>query len=71
MFGGSIVEEFRNEEVIFLDEHYPCYRALPGTAARSNLGKRQLRMILGTGSKDMTPKQKPFEQEDLGSTAGG
>ena len=28
-------------------------------------------MMPGTGTKDLTPDQKPFEQEELGDTAGG
>ncbi len=45
-----------------------AYDTLKSLLVQFELG---FEMIPGTGEKDITPKKKPFEQRDIGDSAGG
>jgi alkyl sulfatase BDS1-like metallo-beta-lactamase superfamily hydrolase len=68
MMGAVSFDDQIKEGKAKLKGNREVYEQLKTMLVHFDLG---FEMMPGTGTKDLTPDQKPFEQEELGDTAGG
>lgn len=68
MMGAISFDEQIKSGKAKLDGNQEVYKQLKQMLVHFDLG---FEMLPGTGAKDLTPEEKPFEQEEPGSSAGG